>query len=51
MRNAVGRLYALQPQLAGPVAADGGRPAEDLLAEIPKANWQEVTGEFFLTRV
>jgi glycine cleavage system H lipoate-binding protein len=49
MRDAVSRLYALQPQLAGAVAADGGRPAEDLLAAVPEANWKEVTGEFFLT--
>ncbi len=35
--------------LAGAVAADGGRPAEDLLAALPDANWKEVTGEFFLT--
>lgn len=49
MREAVGRLYARQPQLAGAVAADGGRPAEDLLAAVPDANWEEVTREFFLT--
>jgi glycine cleavage system H protein len=50
MRDAVDRLYALQPQLAGAAAADGGRPADDLLAGIPGASWKEVTGEFFLTR-
>ena len=49
MREAVERLYARQPALAGAVAADGGRPAEDLLAALPDANWKEVTGEFFLT--
>jgi len=49
MREAVERLYARQPALAGAVAADGGRPAEDLLAAIPDAGWKEVTGEFFLT--
>jgi len=49
MREAVGRLYARQPQLAGAVAADGGLPAEDLLASLPDANWKQVTGEFFLT--
>lgn len=49
MRDAVNRLYALQPELAGAVAADGGRPAEDLLADMPETNWKEVTGEFFLT--
>ena len=50
MRSAVESLYARQPALAGTVAADGGRPAEDLLANLPGANWQETTGEFLLTR-
>jgi len=49
MREAVERLYSRQPQLAGAVAADGGRPAEDLLAGIPDADWSRVTAEFFLT--
>jgi len=50
MREAVSRLYACQPALAGAVAADGGRPAEDLLAALPGTNWQDVTSEFFLTK-
>ena len=49
MQNAIERLYALQPQLAGAVAADGGRPAGDLLAGLPDASWKQVTAEFFLT--
>jgi glycine cleavage system H protein len=49
MRDAVTRLYARQPQFAGAVAADGGRPADDLLAALPDANWKEIAGEFFLT--
>jgi glycine cleavage system H protein len=49
MREAVERLYSRQPALAGAVAADGGRPAEDLLAALPDANWKDVTAEFFLT--
>ena len=49
MQNAAERLFALQPQLAGAVAADGGRPADDLLAGLPDASWKEVTAEFFLT--
>ena len=48
MREAVERLYSRQPDLAGAVAADGGRPAEDLLAGLPDTDWTEVTGEFFL---
>ena len=49
MLNAVEQLYARQPMLAGAVAADGGHPAEDLLAELPNADWKQITGEFFLT--
>jgi glycine cleavage system H lipoate-binding protein len=50
MAEAVERLYALQPKLAGAVAADGGRPADDLLAGTPEINWHETASEFFLTR-
>ena len=49
MRDAVERLYGMQPALAGAVAADGGRPADDLLAAMPDADWKGVTAEFFLT--
>jgi len=49
MQDAAERLFALQPQLAGAVAADGGRPAADLLAGLPDASWKKVTEEFFLT--
>lgn len=49
LREAVERLYSLQPQLAGAVAADGGRPANNLLAGIPDASWKELTREFFLS--
>jgi glycine cleavage system H protein len=49
MRDAAEKLYARQPALAGAVAADGGTPAEDLLAGVPDADWAAVTAEFFLT--
>jgi glycine cleavage system H protein len=49
MREAAERLYALQPRLAGAVAADGGRPADDLLRALPDVNWKQVTSGFFLT--
>jgi len=49
MREAVERLYSQQPALAGAVAADGGRPAEDLLEAMPEVAWTKVTSEFFLT--
>jgi glycine cleavage system H protein len=49
MSDAVERLYALQPALAGAVAPDGGRPTEDLLAGLPDVSWKKITGEFLLT--
>ena len=49
MRDAVDRLYSRQPALAGAVAADGGRPIEDLCSLLPGVNWKLLTGEFFLT--
>jgi len=49
MREAVERLYSMQPELAGAVAADGGRPTEDVLAAVPAADWKRTTSEFFLT--
>jgi glycine cleavage system H lipoate-binding protein len=50
MRQAVEKLYAMQPQMAGAVAADGGRPAEDLFTALPAgSSWNQVTREFFLT--
>jgi hypothetical protein len=49
MKDAVTRLYARQPAFAGAVAADGGRPVDDLLAGIPGAEWHRITAEFFLT--
>jgi glycine cleavage system H protein len=49
MRDSVARLYAEQPLLAGAVAADGGRPVDDLLEAIPTSNWTKITAEFFLS--
>ncbi|MCS6952131.1 MAG: glycine cleavage system protein H [Bryobacterales bacterium] len=49
MREAVERLYLRQPRLAGAVAADGGRPVEDLFAALPGESWTKLTQEFFLT--
>ncbi len=50
MRDAAERLYSRLPQLAGAVAADGGRPADDLYAALPDTSWKELTQEFFLTK-
>src|SRR5271157_1087058 len=49
MQDAVERLYGMQPALAGAVAADGGRPADDVFAAMPEVDWKAATGEFFLT--
>jgi glycine cleavage system H protein len=47
MKDAVARLYAKQPSLVA-VAADGGRPVDDLLSGLPGAEWHKITAEFFL---
>jgi glycine cleavage system H protein len=49
MRGAAEWLYARQPQLAGAVAADGGRPAADVFAGLADASWEQLTRELFLT--
>ena len=49
MQDAVERLYSMQPALAGAVAPDGGRPADDVFAALPEVGWKAATGEFFLT--
>jgi len=49
MADAAHNLFALQPAVAGAVAADGARPAEDLLANLPEAPWQSTASGFFLT--
>jgi len=48
VRECAERLFAKQPQLAGPVMADGGRPIETLTAGLPGSSWKELTQEFFL---
>lgn len=48
MRETVARFYAVQPQLAGRVAADGGLPVDDLCSAIPGSDWRTLTEEFFL---
>jgi glycine cleavage system H protein len=51
MSDAIQRLNAWQPQLAGAVAADGGIPVDDLCAGLPADSWREMTAEFFLTKL
>jgi glycine cleavage system H protein len=49
MREAVERLYSLQPRLAGATAADGGRPVDDLWEGLPAESWKATVSTFFLT--
>jgi len=49
IHDAVERLYSRQPDLVGAVAAEGGRPVDDLAAALPGEDWARLTGEFFLT--
>lgn len=49
IRQSVERLYAAQPELAGAVAADGGRPVDDIFEHMPEASWKQLTQEFFLS--
>jgi hypothetical protein len=45
IQEAVDRLYARQPQLAGAVMAEGGEPVRDLTAALPAATWKEIADE------
>lgn len=48
VRDCAERLFGKQPQLAGPVMADGGRLIEDFTTGLPGTNWRELTQEFFM---
>lgn len=48
MREAVDRLFQLQPQLAGVTAADGGVPVADPATAMDSATWKKAAHEFFL---
>lgn len=49
IRDCAEKLFAKQPQLAGPVMADGGRPIENLAAGLLGSSWKQITQEFFLS--
>lgn len=49
MRDAADRFYAMQPQLAGATAADGGRPVKNATAEWDPAAWETGARELFLS--
>jgi len=48
MRQALDRLFALQPQLAGVTAADGGLPVDNIGEALKGLPASQVTEEFFL---
>jgi len=45
IQEAVERLYARQPQLAGVVMAEGGEPVRDITTALPTASWKELADE------
>jgi glycine cleavage system H protein len=50
MRDAAERLYALQPSLVGPVAAEGGLATVDVYSGISSGlSWSDVARDFFLS--
>ena len=49
MDEAAARLSARMPALAGAVAQDGGLAVSDLSAQLPEAEWEALTREFFLS--
>ena len=49
MREAADRLFALQPQLAGATAPDGGVPVTDPAAALDTETWKKAAHEFFLS--
>lgn len=49
MKDAAERLYGMQPELAGMVAADGGLPVDDLAAALTGHKWSDLAAEFLLT--
>jgi glycine cleavage system H protein len=49
MQEAADRFFALQPQLAGATAADGGEPVADPAAALDAKTWKKAAEEFFLS--
>lgn len=48
MRDAADKFYALQPQLAGVTAADGGRPVKNATANLDPVQWENAARDLFL---
>lgn len=49
MEEASARLFGRMPALAGAVAQDGGPAVSDITSELPEADWEKLTHEFFLS--
>lgn len=49
MEEASVRLMSRVPAMAGAVAQDGGPAVSDIDGELPDADWEKVTREFFLS--
>jgi hypothetical protein len=49
MRETADRFFALQPQLAGATAADGGEPVKNAALALDAKTWAEAGREFFLS--
>ncbi|MBI2214463.1 MAG: glycine cleavage system protein H [Acidobacteria bacterium] len=50
MEDATRRLQTVMPQAAGALSQDGGLAADDLTPNLPEGKWEQIAGEFFLTR-
>jgi glycine cleavage system H protein len=49
MRETADRFFAMQPQLAGATAADGGEPVKEPALALDAKTWSEAGREFFLS--
>lgn len=49
MRETADRFFAMQPQLAGATAADGGEPVKNAALALDAKAWAEAGREFFLS--
>jgi glycine cleavage system H lipoate-binding protein len=49
MDDAAAKLRSFVPMTAGAVAQDGGLIVDDVLRQVPDADWQKVSRELFLT--
>jgi hypothetical protein len=43
----VDRLFQVIEETAGPLAADGGTPGDDIFGNLPEIGWKRLDREFF----